>query len=729
MFRLLNRRVLKHGLLLCTSALGTGYLGQYILQKNKVNATSPAFHTPEIWKDDFPSREVQIDKMSKEPEYDIIVIGGGATGCGVAVDAASRGLKVALVEKYDFSSGTSSRSTKLLHGGVRYLQKAIMQFDREQYHMVKEALCERGNLLKIAPHLSGPLPIMLPVYKWYLLPYYYAGIKLYDFVSGRQLLRWSYVISKNKALELFPMLKKEKLVGAIVYYDGQHNDARMNIALAFTAARMGATIANHCAVTDFIHENIVVDNDQGQMQTKKVIRGVKCFDRYQNKEFKIRAKCVVNATGPYTDTVRQLDDPSLPKICQPSAGVHIVLPDYYSPTNMGLLDPNTSDGRVIFFLPWQKHTMAGTTDTTCDVTDYPSPSTEDVDFILGEVKNYLSSDVQVRRGDVLSAWSGIRPLVLNPNKKDTQSIARNHIIHVSDSGLVTIGGGKWTTYRQMAEETVDRCVESAKLNPKRDCITKGLMLTGGEKWTPTSYIRLVQDYGLDTEVAIHLSNTYGDQAYKVADLSSLTGKRWPVVGKRLHEEFPYIEAEISYAIKEYARTAVDILARRTRLSFLNVIAADEALPSIIQIMGQELHWNEQKKKEETDRAKRFLLREMGLNLKRDMRREVTINLTREEMSYYMKYFRQIDVENKGFLTLTDLKRHLQVSKNDVSEAEFRILMGEIDQNQNGIIETEEFLQLMSAIKSGAVSTSHFIKAARIDKIKHNPSPERSGGGI
>ncbi|CAF4666730.1 unnamed protein product, partial [Rotaria magnacalcarata] len=368
MFRLLNRRVLKHGLLLCTSALGTGYLGQYILQKNKVNAASPAFHIPEIWKDDFPSREVQIDKMSKEPEYDIIVIGGGATGCGVAVDAASRGLKVALVEKYDFSSGTSSRSTKLLHGGVRYLQKAIMQFDREQYHMVKEALCERGNLLKIAPHLSGPLPIMLPVYKWYLLPYYYAGIKLYDFVSGRQLLRWSYVISKNKALELFPMLKKEKLVGAIVYYDGQHNDARMNIALAFTAARMGATIANHCAVTDFIHENIVVDNDQGQKQTKKVIRGVKCFDRYQNKEFKIRAKCVVNATGPYTDTVRQLDDPSLPKICQPSAGVHIVLPDYYSPTNMGLLDPNTSDGRVIFFLPWQKHTMAGTTDTTCDVT-------------------------------------------------------------------------------------------------------------------------------------------------------------------------------------------------------------------------------------------------------------------------------------------------------------------------------------------------------------------------
>ncbi|CAF3708847.1 unnamed protein product [Adineta steineri] len=729
MSRTFGRRFIKHGLLLSTSALGTGYFGQYLLEKNKLKAAEPAVHKPEVWLDDFPTREVQIDKMSNESEYDIVVIGGGATGCGVAVDAASRGLKVALVEKYDFSSGTSSRSTKLIHGGVRYLQKAIMQFDREQYHMVKEALYERGNLLKIAPHLSYPLPIMLPIYKWYLLPYYYVGLKAYDFVSGRQLLRWSYIISKKKALELFPMLKKEKLVGGIVYYDGQHNDARMNIALAFTAARMGANIANHCVVTELIHENIRVDNDHGQPETKKVIRGVKCFDRYQNKEFTIRTKCVVNATGPYTDEIRHLDDKSMPKICQPSAGVHIVLPDYYSPNNMGLLDPNTSDGRVIFFLPWQKHTMAGTTDTQCDVTDYPSPSTEDVDFILGEVKNYLSSDVQVRRGDILAAWSGIRPLVLNPNKKDTQSIARNHIIHVSDSGLVTVGGGKWTTYRQMAEETVDRCVESASLKTKNGCVTKGLILNGGEKWTPTSFIRLVQDYGVDTEVAIHLSNTYGDQAHKVADLSSLTGKRWPVIGKRLHEEFPYIEAEISYAIKEYARTAVDILARRTRLSFLNVIAAEEALPNIIQIMAKELHWDEQKQKEETDRAKTFLLREMGLNLKRDMRQNVPIDLTREEMSYYMKYFRQIDVDNKGFCSHRDLKRYLQKSNNEITDEEFRILMQEVDQNQNGIIETEEFLQLMSAIKSGNVTSSHFPKAAKIDKIKTKLSPERSGGGI
>ena len=244
---------------------------------------------------------------------------------------------------------------------------------------------------------------------------------------------------------------------------------------------------------------------------------------FVDKEFVIRTKCVVNATGPYTDSIRQLDDATMPQICQPSSGVHIVLPDYYSPTNMGLLDPNTSDGRVIFFLPWQKHTMAGTTDTPCEITDFPSPSTDDVDFILGEVKNYLNEDVQVRRGDVLAAWSGIRPLVLNPNKKDTQSIARNHIIHVSDSGLVTIGGGKWTTYRQMAEETVDRCVETASLKPKNGCVTKGLILAGGEHWTPTSYIRLVQDYGLDTDVRFdEIKKLESRISFSIGSYSSLT---------------------------------------------------------------------------------------------------------------------------------------------------------------------------------------------------------------
>lgn len=402
------------------------------------------------------------------------------------------------------------------------------------------------------------------------IPYYWAGIKAYDLVAGGQTLKSSYYISKERALELFPMLKKDQLCGAIVYYDGQHNDARMNISLALTAARLGANVANYVAVTELLHETDANGN-------KRVI-GAKCLDKYANKEFTVRAKCVVNATGPYTDTIRQMDNAETKKICQPSSGVHIVLPDYYSPTNMGLLDPHTSDGRVIFFLPWQKHTMAGTTDSPCQLTESPIPAEEDVNFIMNEIKNYLNPDVQVRRGDVLSAWCGIRPLVSDPNKADTQSLARNHIVHISDNKLVTIAGGKWTTYRSMAEETVDAAIKACGLKPKNGCVTKGLFLEGGHNWTPTSFIRLVQDYGLETEVAIHLSQTYGDQADKVAELSSLTGKRWPVVGVRLHPEFPYIESEVRYAVKEYARTAIDVLARRTRISFLNVLAADEALP-------------------------------------------------------------------------------------------------------------------------------------------------------
>jgi glycerol-3-phosphate dehydrogenase len=386
------------------------------------------------------------------------------------------------------------------------------------------------------------------------------------------------------------MLKKDELKGALVYYDGQHNDARMNISIAFTAARLGANIANHVAVIELLHK---VDENG-----KKVLCGAKCLDRYSGKEFEIRAKCIVNATGPYTDFIREMDNQEVKKICQPSAGVHIVLPDYYSPQNMGLLDPHTSDGRVIFFLPWQKHTLAGTTDSPCTITDYPTPSQEDVNFICDEIKNYLDSDVQVRRGDVLSAWSGIRPLVSDPNKSDTQSLARNHIVHISETKLVTIAGGKWTTYRSMAQETIDACIKACNLKPTNECITKGLQIEGAHNWTPTSFIRLVQDYGLETEVAIHLSNTYGDQADCVAELSDLTGKRWPVLGIRLHQEFPYIDAEVRYAVQEYARSAVDVIARRTRMSFLNVLAADEALPRIVEIMAKELNWNAKKQKVE-----------------------------------------------------------------------------------------------------------------------------------
>ncbi|RXN33484.1 glycerol-3-phosphate mitochondrial isoform X1 [Labeo rohita] len=623
------------------------------------------------FKDALPTREEQLSTLRNTEEFDVLVVGGGATGSGCALDAVTRNLKTALVERSDFSSGTSSRSTKLIHGGVRYLQKAIMKLDYEQYMMVKEALHERANLLNIAPHLSAPLPIMLPVYKWWQLPYYWAGIKMYDLVAGSQCLKSSYVLSKSKALEFFPMLKKDKLVGAIVYYDGQ--------------------------------------------------------------EFDIRAKCVINATGPFTDSLRKMDNQKTANICQPSAGVHIVIPGYYSPDNMGLLDPATSDGRVIFFLPWEKMTIAGTTDTPTEVTAHPLPMEDDINFILSEVRHYLSPDVEVRRGDVLAAWSGIRPLVTDPNSKDTQSICRNHIVNISNSGLVTIAGGKWTTYRSMAEETLDAAIKAHNLSaaPSR---TVGLMLDGGKDWTPTLYIRLVQDYGLENEVAQHLAATYGGRAFEVAKMAQVTGKRWPIVGKRLVSEFPYIESEVQYAIKEYACTAIDVIARRTRLGFLNVQAADEALPRIVEIMGKELQWTEQKKKEELEAAKNFLYLEMGYKARSDQLSKTTeISLTAQEIARYKKRFYKFDKESKGFITTVDVQQVLEKLSIQIDENALHEILNEVDLNKNGQVELDEFLQLMSAVQRGQISDSRLailMKTAEEGLDLRGPvSVDRSGGGV
>ncbi|XP_042368871.1 glycerol-3-phosphate dehydrogenase, mitochondrial isoform X1 [Plectropomus leopardus] len=676
--------------------------------------------------DELPSRQAQLALLRNTEEFDVLVVGGGATGAGCALDAVTRNLKTALVERSDFSSGTSSRSTKLIHGGVRYLQKAIMQLDYEQYMMVKEALHERANLLEIAPHLSAPLPIMLPVYKWWQLPYYWAGIKMYDLVAGIHNLKSSYVLSKSKALELFPMLKKDKLVGAIVYYDGQHNDARMNLAITLTAARYGAAVSNY---TEVVHLLKTKDAQTG----KEKVCGARCRDVLTGQEFDVKAKCVINATGPFTDSLRKMDNQETQNICQPSAGVHIVIPGYYSPDNMGLLDPATSDGRVIFFLPWEKMTIAGTTDSPTNVTAHPIPGEDDINFILREVRNYLSPDVEVRRGDVLAAWSGIRPLVTDPSSKDTQSICRNHIVSISDSGLVTIAGGKWTTYRSMAEETLDAAVTSHSLSAE-SCKTTGLMLEGAKGWTPTLYIRLVQDYGLENEVAQHLASTYGGKAYDVAKMAQVTGQRWPIVGKRLVSEFPYIESEVLYAIKEYACTATDVIARRTRLGFLNVQAADEALPRIVEIMGKELEWSEERKTAELEAARKFLYLEMGYRSRSEQLTKTSeINLDNQEIARYKKRFHKFDKESKGFITTVDVQQVLESINVQIDENALHEILNEVDLNKNGQVEIDEFMQLMSAVKKGQVSDSRLailMKTAEETLNKRGPvTVDRSGGGV
>ncbi|KAI0953405.1 glycerol-3-phosphate dehydrogenase, variant 3 [Taiwanofungus camphoratus] len=553
-----------------------------------------------------PSRQHMLDALKASAnnqgdaypdEFDLLIVGGGATGAGVAVDAASRGLKVALVERDDFSAGTSSKSTKLVHGGVRYLQKAVMELDYEQYKLVREALHERRIFLQTAPYLSAMLPIMLPIYKYWQIPYYWVGCKMYDILAGKENMESSYLMSKGKALETFPMLKQDGLVGALVYYDGQHNDSRMNIALVMTAVQQGAVVANHVEVTS-LHKDTAATGK---------LYGARVQDKLTGQEWDVRAKGIINATGPFSDVLLTMDNPSHTPIVQPSSGIHITLPNYYSPRTMGLLDPATSDGRVIFFLPWQGNTIAGTTDTPAQVETEPRAPEEEIRWVLEEVRRYLSPDIKVRRGDVLSAWAGLRPLVRNPNAASTEGLVRNHMIHVSDSGLLTIAGGKWTTYRSMAEETVDKAIKVFELKPKTGCVTESLRLVGSDGWSRNMFIGLTQRYGLETEVAKHLSDNYGDRAWTVCSLASPTGKSWPLHGVRLSPGYPFIEAEVRYAVRhEYAQTAVDVIARRCRLSFLNAQATLDALPRVVDIMAEELKWSSSQKQEQIEMATNFL---------------------------------------------------------------------------------------------------------------------------
>ncbi|KAF8977616.1 mitochondrial glycerol-3-phosphate dehydrogenase [Entomortierella lignicola] len=595
---------------------------------------------------------------------------------------------------------------------------------------------------------------MLPIYKWWQVPYYWAGSKAYDLLAGHQGMESSYFLSRGKALEAFPMLKTDKLVGAMVYYDGQHNDSRMNVALGLTAVQYGAVIANHVEVIE-LHKD-----------SNKRLNGARVRDTLTGKEFNVKAKGVINATGPFTDGIRQLDDPSIQTIVSPSAGVHIILPNYYSPGNMGLLDPATSDGRVIFFLPWQGNTIAGTTDSATKVTQNPMATEEEINWILGEVKNYLNPDVKVRRGDVLAAWSGIRPLVRDPAAKSTEGLVRNHMINVSSSGLLTIAGGKWTTYRAMAAETIDEAIKQFNLKPARECSTDRVKLIGSHGYSNTMFIRLIQQFGLETEIAQHLANSYGDRAWAVASLAQSTGKRWPVFGRRVSPQYPYIEAEVRYAVRrEYACTAVDVLARRLRLAFLNVHAAAEALPRIVEIMADELKWDKKRQELETENAKEFLTT-MGLPVSpiaypTNVPDSVVghpvpaaaegsklwggktgasnafysrAQFYPEELAEFHKVFGALDRDGDGHIDGKDLNEVLKNLDMDVDAQVLKSIIEEVDLDHSGTIEFNEFLEVMGGLKEHA-SRSEFSKIIAQVENKRNidygvkaKTTERSGGG-
>ncbi|KAG9403447.1 mitochondrial glycerol-3-phosphate dehydrogenase [Aphanomyces cochlioides] len=549
-----------------------------------------------------PERGDLINKLKKE-SYDVVVIGGGATGAGCALDAATRGMKVALIERSDFGAGTSGRSTKLIHGGIRYLETAFMKLDYSAYKLVMEALEERKHMLTAAPYMNRPLPIMIPIYTWWEIPYMWVGAKVYDLVAGSdRSVPSSYYIDAEEAMYQYPNLKKDGLKGAVVYYDGQMNDTRMNLSVVLTAAQSGATVANYIQVT------AILKDDKGN------VAGVKVQDTQTGEAWEIKAKAIVNATGPFTDGIRHLDNPDAQNICVPAAGVHVVLPDHFSPNRMGLIVPKTTDGRVLFYLPWENGTLAGTTDSESDITMLPSPTKEEIQFILNESNRYLNATVT--EDDIRSAWSGIRPLVKDPRHTNTAQISREHVLEVSDSKMVTIAGGKWTTYRRMAQDAIDKVQELFPDLSQKKCSTRFMQLVGADRIGEVCNqkfdritITLREKYNMDKQIAEHLMKNYGTRALQIGELekSGFLHRKPGDHPKRLHPKYPYLESEVVFAVQqEFAVKAVDVLARRTRLAYVDSTASEEVMDKVISMMAQLLKWDKKRCAAEKEEAQQFL---------------------------------------------------------------------------------------------------------------------------
>jgi glycerol-3-phosphate dehydrogenase len=515
------------------------------------------------------NRQTELEKLYREKEFDIIIIGGGATGLGCAVDAASRGFKTLLLEKYDFSKGTSSRSTKLVHGGVRYLAQGNV-------HLVREALLERGRLLRNAPHVCHTLSFVVPAYKWWQKWYYGFGLWMYELLSGKLSLGKTSLLSRRIALQDLPDLSAKHLSGGVLYFDGQFDDSRLAINLAQTAIEQGAVVINYVNVTGFI-------KDGGS------IAGIKAKDEISGNEFDVKAKVVINATGVFADALLQLAEGHSEQTISPSQGIHLVVEKHYFRGNAGMMIPKTDDGRVLFAIPWHDKLVLGTTDTPVEnITLEPRPLKEEVDFIIRHFNRYTTAEINYN--DVKSVYVGLRPLAKVGSEKKTSVMPRDHVIKVLPSGLVHITGGKWTTYRNMAEKTIDKAIQSAglKFAPSK---TKDLKIHGWQSISAES----------------HLS-VYGSDADSIRELIEKDSS----LSERIHPSYPFTKAEIKWFVKnEMAVTLEDIMARRLRLLFLDAKAAMEAAPMVGKMLssftGHNSEWENQQLVSFNELAKGYLL--------------------------------------------------------------------------------------------------------------------------
>ncbi len=468
--------------------------------------------------------------------WDMLVVGGGATGVGVALDAASRGHEVLLLEQHDFGKGASSRSTKLIHGGVRYLEQGNIP-------LVMEALRERGLLLANAPHLVHDMAFVVPNYDWWEAPFYGIGLKVYNLLAGKYGFGASRILSKTETLELLPTIKTEGLRGGVVYYDGQFDDSRLLIDMVTTAYEHGATLLNYVAVTGLTRD------------ADGFIDGVTARDTETGEELHMQAGVVINATGPFTDALRQKSDASSAPMIAPSQGIHLVFDRSFLPGNSAIMVPHTSDGRVMFAIPWHGHTLVGTTDTPIDTIPLePIATGVEIDFILSTASLYLAK--KPAREDILSVFAGVRPLVKSGGAGSTATLSRGHDIRTDEFGLLTICGGKWTTYRHMAEDCVNRAAVLARLED-RPCVTESLRIHGPD----------------------------------AAAMQALIADR-PELAAPLDASLPYTGANVVWAVRnEMARAVEDVLARRTRALFLNARAAMRMAPQVARLMAPELGGN------------------------------------------------------------------------------------------------------------------------------------------
>lgn len=495
-------------------------------------------------------RETILKRIKKKVKiWDILVIGGGATGLGIAVDAASRGYKTLLLEQSDFAKGTSSRSTKLVHGGVRYLQHGDIA-------LVFEALKERGLMFKNAPHLVTNQSFVIPSYDWWVGPFYTIGLKVYDMMAGKLGLGPSKMLSREEAIIALPTVEQNGLKGGTIYHDGQFDDARMALSLAQTCTDYGGSVINYLKVTGLMKEN-------------ELVTGVRAVDQLSGEEMNIRSKVVVNATGVFADEVLQMDDPATRQIIVPSQGIHIVLSRDFLPNESAIMVPHTPDGRVMFAVPWHNHVVVGTTDTLVESPSLePVALEQEINFLLGIAGKYLTK--QPERQDVLSVFAGLRPLAKpDDDKKATKEISRNHKMIISLSGLITITGGKWTTYRKMAEDVVDKAVILGGF-PERECITRHMPIHG---------------YRMDVDPVNDPLAPYGSDKEHVLSIE----EDHPEYQGFLSEKLQIRKSQVVWAVREeMAQTVEDVLARRTRVLFLDARESLRIAPGTAFIMANEM---------------------------------------------------------------------------------------------------------------------------------------------